>query len=262
MFKQWIEDHKIVEVKNDIVRWIREYMARNASADTPIIIGISGGKDSSVTAALCVQAVGKENVIGVLMPNGIQKDIDISREFVEYLGIKSYEVNIKGIADMMDDDLYTATGLYVNDIYMWNTPARIRMMVLYGIANILGGRVANTCNFTESRLGYDTKFGDQCGDFAPIADIYCTDVVKIGKACCLPSKFVDKAPDDGMCGKTDEERFGFTYAMAENYFSGRSVPMDVTRKIEQMAEKARHKSCIFIPTYRCRENIDYYCCCT
>jgi len=260
MPKQRIRD--VSSVKNGIVQWIRNYMGANGDDNTPIVIGISGGKDSSVVAALCVEAVGKDRVIGVLMPNGIQQDIDISRALVEYLGIKSYEINICEILMAMKEQIYQID-LGLNDIYEFNTPARIRMTVLYGIANIVGGRVANTCNYTESYLGYDTKFGDQCGDFAPISDILCTDVVRIGRACGLPAMFTDKAPDDGMCGKTDEERFGFTYAVADDYLEDKLVPADVTAKIVKMHRASMHKGCVFVPHYwqATTDNLfNDYCC--
>lgn len=247
MAKQRIKDPW--EIKDNIVQWIRNYMGANGKDNTPIIIGISGGKDSSVVAALCVEAVGKERVIGVLMPDGNQKDIDVSRALVNQLEIKSYEVDIFNICEdlclCMNDDC----GLSTNEVYAFNAPARVRMTVLYSIANILDGRVANTCNFTESYLGYNTKFGDQCGDFAPISDILCTDVVHIGYACGLPPVFIDKAPSDGMCGKTDEERFGFTYAMADDYLEGKLVPADITAKIIKMHNTSMHKECINIPHY-------------
>lgn len=253
--KDRINSDKIFNVKNEIVQWVRDYMARNGKPDTPIIIGISGGKDSSIVATLCVEAVGKDRVIGVLLPDGEQKDIDVSRSLVTYLGIKSYEFDISKVMDIMANQTRQVDS-YHNEVYKFNTPARIRMAYLYGIANMLGGRVANTCNFTESYLGYDTKFGDQCGDFSPLKEILCTDVIKIGEACRLPDKFVHKPPDDGMCGMTDEERFGFSYATADRYLSGGCVTSDITDKIVKMHNSAVHKDCIFIPCYQ--PNYIYY----
>lgn len=251
----------VMQTKDKIVQWIRNYMASNGGKNTPIIIGISGGKDSSVVAALCVEAVGRKNVIGVLMPNGEQKDIDVSRSLVRFLGIPSYEINIADTLEAMQHQIANCA-LVPNDVYKFNTPARVRMTMLYGIAAIHGGRVANTCNYTESYLGYDTKFGDQCGDFAPISDILCTDVIRIGKACGLPDEFVNKAPDDGMCGKTDEERFGFTYEEADKYLNGENVFMETTAKIVKMFENSRHKNCIFIPHYVDLLDHDTCCCST
>lgn len=252
-----------IETKNQIVQWIRNYMAENAGEDAPIIVGISGGKDSSIVAALCVEAIGKDRVIGVLMPNGRQEDIDISLALVEYLGIKSYEINIYDTMIAMKDQMYRNHLTPLNDVYEFNTPARIRMACLYGVAGILGGRVANTSNFTESYLGYDTKFGDQCGDFAPISGILCTDVIRIGDACGLPTMFTEKAPDDGMCGKTDEERFGFSYNVADSYLEGKPVGFYVTRKIVKMHETSLHKNCVFIPHYwQSDEAMFNSCCCS
>lgn len=255
-----------VKVKEQIVQWIREYMAINGKENTPIVIGISGGKDSSVVAALCVEAIGKDRVIGVLLPDGEQKDIDVSKALVQHLGIDSYEINIHNILVEMGNQLFYTRclgGTPFSNTYLFNTPARIRMVYLYGIANTLGARVANTCNYTESYLGYDTKFGDQCGDFAPISDILCTDVIRIGEACGLPAMFTQKVPDDGMCGKTDEERFGFTYAEADDYLEGKLVDAEVTRKIVKMHEAARHKNCVFIPHYWQTDDAMFNnCCCS
>lgn len=252
-------------VRDAIIQWIRSYMGDNGESTTPIVIGISGGKDSSVVAALCVEAVGKDRVIGVLMPNGNQKDIDVSRALVEYLGIKSYEINIYDTLMAMRDQIYRTHELRPNDISEFNTPARIRMAVLYDIANIVDGRVANTCNYTESYLGYDTKFGDQCGDFAPISDILCTDVIRIGRTCGLPQMFTEKVPEDGLCGKSDEERFGFSYIMADDFLEEKLVPADITAKIIKMHEASLHKTyCVNIPHYRNFTENDLLntCCCS
>lgn len=250
------------KTKEQIVQWIRNYMAENGKEDTPIVIGISGGKDSSVVAALCVEAMGKDRVIGVLLPDGQQKDIDISYALIQHLGIKSYEMNIYDTLIAMKDQFYRMQDLKpINSVYEFNTPARIRMAYLYGVANILGARVANTCNFTESYLGYDTKFGDQCGDFSPLKDILCTDVIRIGEACGLPNIFTHKAPDDGMCGKTDEERFGFTYETADDYLEGKLVDADTTRKIVKMHENALHKNCVFLPHYWPSDAAMFNSCC-
>lgn len=252
------------ETKDKIVQWIREYMAANGNDSTPIVVGISGGKDSSVVAALCVEAVGKDRVIGVLLPDGQQKDIDVSKALIEHLDIKSYEMNIYDTLIAMKDQFYRAKDFKpINDVYEFNTPARIRMAYLYGVANIIGARVANTCNYTENYLGYDTKFGDQCGDFAPIQDILCTDVVKIGEACGLSTMFTRKPPDDGMCGKTDEERFGFTYAEADDYLEGKLVSAETTRKIVKMHEIAQHKNCVFLPHFwQAGDALFNNCCCS
>ena len=183
------------------------------------MIGISGGTDSSVSAALLCEALGKDRVIGVLMPCGEQHDIDVSQKLVDYLGIKYYTVNIKEPVFALHDLVGEAVGCEPNDTdaYKTNTPARVRMTVLYGICALVGGRVANTCNLSEDYVGYSTKFGDAAGDFSILSSFTKTEVKEIGRELGLPSIFVDKIPEDGMSGKSDEERLGFTYAVLDRY---------------------------------------------
>lgn len=178
------------------------------------VIGISGGKDSTVVAYLAVKAYGKENVVGVMMPNGEQKDIADSKRVCELLGIKNLTVNINDAyraltgaicVNLMDD---VSNGVLNNEIpsqYSTNTPARLRMTTLYGVAAILGGRVLNTCNRSEDVLGYSTFYGDSAGSYGPICDYTVSEVRRIGLALGAPEDLVMKAPDDGMCGSTDEQ---------------------------------------------------------
>ena len=177
------------------------------------IIGISGGKDSTTVAYLAVKAYGKENVIGVMMPNGEQKDIVDSKRVCELLGIQNITVNIKPIYDAMMEQIDTSS--IKNSPNDWtttfttNTPARIRMTVLYGIAAQIGGRVLNTCNRSEDVLGYSTLFGDSAGSYGPLCDYTVTEVRQIGLYLGAPKELVLKAPNDGMCGSTDEENLSY-----------------------------------------------------
>ena len=169
------------------------------------VIGISGGKDSTVVAYLAVKAYGKENVVGVLMPNGKQADISDSFRVCKELGIRCIKINIKNAYDALTSAIHTEIKDDVPDQYRTNTPARLRMTTLYGVAAILGGRVLNTCNRSEDVLGYSTFYGDSAGSYGPICDYTVSEVRRIGLALGVPEDLVMKAPDDGMCGSTDEQ---------------------------------------------------------
>lgn len=201
-------------VKERCVAWIRQFFEENGK-DCNAVVGISGGKDSSVTAALCVEALGRNRVIGVLMPQGEQADIDMSRLLVEHLGIEHYEVNIgKAVEEVLRElsvlpDISKQTRI--------NLPARIRMSALYAVAQSRNGRVANTCNLSEDYVGYATRYGDGAGDFSPLCHLTVTEVKAIGRVLKLPEVLVDKPPIDGLSGKTDEENLGFTYAELDRY---------------------------------------------
>ena len=221
-----------------ICEWIRE---RVGSAT--VVIGVSGGKDSSVTAALCVKALGADKVFGVLMPQGEQADIDKSYMLVKHLGIKHCVVNIGPACDALKEKVLSATGLEENMGYKSNTPARIRMATLYGIGALLGNsRVVNTCNLSEDYVGYSTKFGDAAGDFSPLSRFTAGEVVALGDLLGLPYELSHKVPTDGMCGMTDEDRFGFSYATLDAYLRGEATPApEIVEKIEKMHRASLHK---------------------
>lgn len=216
------------KVKNDIVEWIREFFEKNGKGCNAVI-GISGGKDSSITAALCALALGRERVIGVLMPNGVQADIDCAKMLVEHLKIKHYTVNVKAAIDGLVSAL--PNELKLSEQSKTNLPPRIRMSTLYAVSQSLNGRVANTCNLSEDYVGYSTRYGDAAGDFSPLANITVTELRQLGRELGLPTELVDKVPIDGLCGKTDEDNLGFTYAVLDRYIR--------TGEIEDARTKAR-----------------------
>ena len=200
------------KVKNECVQWIRDFFEENGK-DCNAVVGISGGKDSSIVAALCVEALGKDRVIGVLMPCGEQADIDMAKLLVNTLGIKHYIINIKdavdGITNSIPFELSTQSKT--------NLPPRIRMSTLYAVSQSHNGRVANTCNLSEDWVGYSTRYGDSVGDFSPCSNLTVDEMKQIGRLIGLPSELVDKVPTDGLCGKTDEDNLGFTYAELDRY---------------------------------------------
>lgn len=225
-------------VKNEVVQWIAEWFNENGK-DCNAVIGISGGKDSSVVAALCTEALGKDRVIGVLMPNHIQDDIEYSHVLCEHLGIKNYTVDV-GVAidELLNNIHFRATDIEISDQTKTNLPARIRMATLYAVSQTINGRVANTCNLSEDWVGYATRYGDAAGDFSPLSQLTVSEVKAIGRELGLPSELVDKTPTDGLCGKTDEDNLGFTYDTLDRYIrTGEIDDEDVKAKIDSMHEK-------------------------
>lgn len=200
------------KVRQQCVHWIREFFRENGEGCNAIV-GISGGKDSSVVAALCAEALGRERVIGVLMPCGVQQDIDMARLLVQHLGIRSYEINIRDAVEAVK----SAMPFALSTQSATNLPPRIRMSVLYAVAQSHNGRVANTCNLSEDWVGYSTRYGDAAGDFSPCSHLTVQEVKAIGRELALPEVLVDKVPIDGLCGKTDEENLGFRYAELDRY---------------------------------------------
>ncbi len=195
------------------VQWIRDWFDQNGKGCNAVL-GISGGKDSSVVAALCVEALGKDRVIGVLMPCGVQADIDMAQKLVDHLGIRSYVINIenamKGLLGEMDN-------IQVSEQTIINLPPRLRMATVYAVSQSMNGRVANTCNLAEDWVGYSTRYGDSVGDFSPLSRLTVTEVKAIGRELGLPEDLVEKVPIDGLSGKTDEDNLGFTYEMLDKY---------------------------------------------
>lgn len=227
-----------LKMKNECVGWIRNFFEENGKGCNAVI-GISGGKDSSIAAALCVEALGKDRVIGVLMPKGEQHDIDKAYLLVNHLGIKHYEINIKdaveGVINSFPKDLE------LSNMTIVNLPPRIRMSTLYAVSQSCNGRVCNTCNLSEDWVGYSTRYGDAAGDFSPMSNLTVTEVKEIGHLLGLPAELVEKVPIDGLCGKTDEENLGFTYAELDVYIR--------TGVIEDLDKKAiidrKHKANLF-----------------
>ena len=240
------------EVKN-IVDDIRHYFATNGGKDTKAVIGISGGKDSTIAAALLVKALGSDRVVGVLMPDGDQKDLKDARRVCEHLGILHYTVNIKYTTASFIEDIERNTDLLPNAQVYTNMPARVRMTTLYNVAAMVGGRVINTGNKSEFFVGYTTKYGDLAGDYAVLRDYYVTEIYQIGDVLNLPEDLVHKAPADGMSGKTDADNMGFSYEVLDDYLMNGNVPSaDTLKNILDRHARNRHKEVIRLPHPECR----------
>lgn len=249
-----MEIAKCVELRRKLVSDISHWFKNEGGCpDGPAVIGISGGKDSTVVAALCTEALGSDRVIGVLMPNGDQLDISDSYEVVKALGIKSKVVNIEGAFNSIINtpDIFPS---YENDTEAYNRigqsltniPPRLRMTVLYTIAQSYGGRVMNTCNLSETIIGWETRWGDSVGDYAPLAELTKTEVVELGLTFSylpiqsessqlkIPSSLIQKTPSDGLCGATDEEKFGFTYEELDNFIRYKKTGPNFSKIIERI----------------------------
>lgn len=229
-----------------ITEWIKDYFIENGP-NSKAVIGISGGKDSTVAAALLVRALGAENVVGVLMPEGEQSDISDSYKVCNLLGIQEYELNIGPACNDLYVQLHDCD-LETNSTIKTNTPARLRMTTLYMIAAAVGGRVVNTCNLSEDYVGYSTKYGDLAGDFSVFKNYTVQEVLAIGDELGLPRELVHKTPSDGMCGKSDEDNLGFTYAELDKYLSEGVYPeYETMKRIQELHKRNVHKQCINLP---------------
>ena len=246
------------QVKEDVIQWIRDYFEENGKGCFAVI-GISGGKDSSVAAALCAEALGKERCIGVLMPDGVQSDIQDAEKLVDFLGIPYLTVNIGTTTGALCRELeqnaafqkITGSPGLSKDSKI-NLPPRIRMTTLYAVAQSLpgGGRVMNTCNRSENYVGYSTKYGDSAGDFSPLSDFLVEEVKELGYALGLPKELIEKLPSDGLSGSSDEEKLGFSYQTLSKYMiTGVCEDETVRKKIDRLHKQNLHKLNP-MPTYK------------
>ena len=240
------------KTRDNLVNWIKDWFDKNGKT-SKAVLGISGGADSTIVAGLCVR------VIGVLMPNGEQKDIEDSHRVCEALGIKNITVNIQngyyGIAEEVADKVVYDLGLGIKGLSEQtkiNLAPRLRMTTLYAVAQTVGGRVINTSNRSEAAIGYFTRWGDECGDVKPIVNLTKSEVVEIGKTMPeIPIDLIVKAPSDGLTGMSDEEKIGFSYDNLDKYLTGHEVDdkNELDRIVKRMNEvefKRRPIDC-FVP---------------
>lgn len=218
------------------VEWIRDWFDKNGKGCNAVI-GISGGKDSSIVAALCVEALGKDRVIGVLMPNGEQSDIDMALMLVDHLDIRHYIINIAGAFNSLIEEMENA-GVEPSRDTIINLPPRLRMSTLYAVGQSNNGRVINTCNLSEDWVGYSTRYGDSAGDMSPVANFTTAEIRAIGRELGVPSVLIEKVPTDGLSGMSDEEKLGFTYEVLDRYIRTGEIDDPATKeRIDTMHER-------------------------
>ena len=232
------------EIEN-ICTWIKNYFIENGP-NSKAVIGISGGKDSTVAAMLLAKTLGSDRVVGVMMPQNNQADIDDAYAVCEHLGIQRYVINIGPTCDELFAG-FVSTKTTLNNQITSNTPARIRMATLYMVASVVGGRVVNTCNWSEDFVGYSTKYGDDAGDFALLKNYAVREVITMGavlaKEMNVPIELITKTPSDGMCGKTDEDNLGFTYDTLDSLLLDGIVPeYEIYKNIRERHKRNEHKT--------------------
>ena len=229
--------------RENIVKWIQGWFDKNGKGCNAII-GLSGGKDSTIAAALCAEALGPERVIGVAMPDNNQ-GVNEADKIAEYLGIKFMIAPIGGFTSEFNGSMWHHFG---DEDFKWseqsiqNIPPRVRMTMLYAISQTFNGRVVGTCNLSENYIGYMTRWGDQASDFEPLGELTVTEVRAIGHELGIPAKWVDKIPDDGLPNSSpDEEKFGFSYEVLDKYIRfGECDDAEIKAKID-----ARHFKNLF-----------------
>lgn len=211
----------VESVTANLIQWVKNWFE-----DKPkhVVIGMSGGKDSTIAAAILCKAIGSENVFGIALPQGTQ-GINDADKICKYLGMDFTEINIGEACNAVVKSLHGAMDLSNNTVL--NIPPRIRMTTLYGVAQSWpgGAFVVNTCNLSEDYIGYATKFGDAAGDFSLFANLTVTEILAIGDYLGIPHEWVHKTPDDGLPHSCpDEEKFGFTYAELDKYLREDIIP--------------------------------------
>lgn len=229
-------DFNVKKVTNNCIEWIRN-LFEEKFPDKNCCIALSGGKDSSVVAALCVSALGADRVKAIMLPQHEQSDINCSILCAKHLGIEYKIVNIGETVDSIISEM-EANGVIITEQAKVNVPARVRMAELYFYAQCNNGIPSCNCNLSEDWVGYATFGGDGFGSFAPLSQLTVTEVKAIGRELGLPAELVDKTPSDGLCGKTDEMNLGFSYDVLDKYIrTGVIEDEAVKAKIDSMHMK-------------------------
>lgn len=240
----------------DCAEWMGNYVRNNGMKG--IVIGLSGGIDSSVIAWLAVRAVGAENVIGISLPCQTKEDMKTDAlELADNLGIRfitnSLESALAELENGISEALYPyPEDKFITDLTKGNTKARLRMIALYAVANEMNYLVAGTGNKSELDVGYFTKYGDGGVDIEPLGNYYKGEVYKMADLMPeIPQNVKVKAPSaDLWGGQTDEDELGMPYDVLDNILRGihgdrellDSADIKLVEKVQYMVKTARHKN--------------------
>lgn len=254
-YEEYMEHFDAVKVKNDIISWIKQWFRENGKG-CKAVVGLSGGKDSAVVAALCVAALGSDKVFGMYMPNSrqtaeqrldnselITQDYNDVEALASHLGIRWRLVDIAEpyidlCMNICANNYVDGSDMKMSAQALINLAPRLRMAALYAVSQSIGGRVANTCNLSEDWVGYSTRYGDSVGDFSPLSNLTTDEVIAVGLALGLPENLVKKTPSDGVCGKSDEDNLGFTYRTLNEYIRlGICKDLEVKQVIDDKHQK-------------------------
>ena len=239
-----MREFNVEKQTKQLIEYTREWFNKFGT-DTRAVIGISGGKDSSVTAAVLKEAIGAERIRAIIMPNGEMSDLDDAKLLVEHLGLTSEIIPITDYYNAAIATFEKANTFEVTSDLRINLAPRLRMSTLYAVAQGQGvtSFVVNTCNASEDYVGYSTKYGDAAGDVSLLQDFTVTEVLQIGEYLGLPEKLVHKTPSDGLSGMSDEDKLGFKYAQLDEYISGNKegIPADIISSIERKHVANLHK---------------------
>lgn len=236
------------ETKDKVVQWIRDKFEKEYKGKN-MVIAVSGGKDSSVVTALGVEALGKDRVKCILLPQHEQSDIKDSLEVVSNLGVEYKIVNIGKTVDSIVEEM-VKSGVTPTKQALVNVPARIRMTETYFYAQCVDGIPSCNCNLSEDWVGYSTYGGDGFGSFSPLGGLTVGEVKAIGRLLPIPQHLVEKTPSDGLCGKTDEDNLGFTYETLDRYIREGICEDEATKKRIDDLHKRNLFKLQLMPTFR------------
>ncbi len=235
-----LERAELIKQTEGAIDWIKEYVKQSGAKG--VVIGDSGGKDSATVLGMAVKALGKENVLAVSMPcHSVSHDFDDAKLVADTFGVKFLKVDLTKTYNEMENEIQVAMGEKLSKEATINMKPRLRMITLYGMAQSLGYLVIGTGNLCEAMVGYTTKWGDNASDFNPIGNFTVDEVLAIGKYVGVPERILQKAPNDGLGGKTDEEKMGIKYSQIAEMIETGNTEENAKKEILKRYEASKHK---------------------
>ena len=252
-----LEKEELIKQAEGAITWIKEYVKQTGAKG--VVVGNSGGKDSATVIAMATKALGKENVVAVSMPcHSISNDFDDAKLVADTFGVKFLKVDLTDTYNELEKAIHISIGQEsleeafqikeLSNEATINIKPRLRMTTLYGIAQSLGYLVIGTGNLCEAMVGYTTKWGDNGSDFNPIGNFTVDEVLEIGKYLGVPEKILQKAPNDGLGGKTDEEKMGIKYSQIAEMIETGTTEESAKKEILKRYNASKHKREL-VPVY-------------